>query len=86
MNILSTIATALLVFAMLIAGSTDAFAQERDVPDLQLDSPRIVVDGEAPGEELDSPRIVVDGDAPDEDADSEAPDEDADSEAPDNGE
>ena len=74
MNILSTIATALLVFAMLIAGSTDAFAQERDVPDHELDSPRIVVDGEAPGEELDSPRIVVDGDAPDEDADSEAPD------------
>ena len=74
MNILSTIATALLVFAMLIAGSTNAFAQESDVPDQQLDSPRIVVDGDAPGEELDSPRIVVDGDAPDEDADSEAPD------------
>ena len=80
MNILSTIATALLVFAMLIAGSTDAFAQERDVPDQELDSPRIVVDDEAPGEELDSPRIVVDGDATDDDA---TDDDDADSEAPD---
>jgi hypothetical protein len=85
MNIISTIATALLVFAMLIAGSTDAFAQERDVPDLEQDSPRIVVDDEAPGDELDSPRIVVDGDATaDDGADSEAPDDDdADSEGPD---
>ena len=86
MNIISTIATALLMFVMLMVGSTDAFGQvtqEVEVSDEEHTNPRIVVDGE----EHTNPRIVVDGDAPDDgDVDSEAPDDgDVDSEAPDEG-
>ena len=74
MNIISTIATALLMFAMLMVGSTDAFGQ-------------VTQEVEASDEEHTNPRIVVDSEAEtpvDDDADSEAPaDDDVDSEAPD---
>jgi hypothetical protein len=86
MKIISTIAMALLVFAMLIMGSTDAFAQVPEAVEAPVDDvePRIVVDSEKPVDGVE-PRIVVDGEAPvDGDVDSEAPDDgDVDSEAPD---
>ena len=82
MKIMSTIAMALLIFAMPMVGSNIAFgqdAEELEMSDEQHTNPRIVVDGE----EHTNPRIVVDGEAAEPDADSEAPD-DADSDESDN--
>ena len=77
MRIINTVAMALLMFAMLMVGSTDAFGQdpqEGEVSGEEHTNPRIVVDSAVSGEEHTNPRIVVDGEAPVEgDVDSEAP-------------
>ena len=65
MRIINTVAMALLMFAMLMVGSTDAFGQLPQVGEAPVDGvePRIVVDSEAPVDGVE-PRIVVDGEVP----------------------
>jgi hypothetical protein len=79
MKITSTVAAAVLMFVILMVGSSDAFGQltqEGEASDDEHTNPRIVVDSAVSGEEHTNPRIVVDGEAPDDDdVDSEAPDD-----------
>jgi hypothetical protein len=63
MKIISTMA--ILMFAMLMVGSTDAFAQVPEAEEAPVDSvePRVSVDGDKPIDSVE-PRVSVDGDKP----------------------
>jgi len=66
------------MLAMLMVGSTDAFAQVPEAQEAPIDSvePRVAVDGDTPIDSVE-PRVAVDGDEPaDSVEDSEAPDND----------